>query len=74
MMGHKICFHEEIWLIIPKLSLLPLLIWSTDLTRVYTVCYSISLQNIIKMKNPPETPETKNELVLMIKIVKKGLV
>ena len=21
MMGHKICFYEEIWLIIPKLSL-----------------------------------------------------
>ena len=28
MMGHKICFYGEIWLIIPKLSLLPLLIWS----------------------------------------------
>ena len=24
MMGHKICFHGEIWLVIPKLSLLPL--------------------------------------------------
>ena len=29
MMGHKICFYGEIWLIIPKLSLLPLLICST---------------------------------------------
>ena len=29
MMGHKICFYGEIWIIIPKLSLLPLLIWST---------------------------------------------
>ena len=28
MMGHKICFSEEIWPIIPKLSLLLLLIWS----------------------------------------------
>ena len=29
--GSQICFYEEIWrLIIPKLSLLPLLIWSTD--------------------------------------------
>ena len=28
MMGHKICFYEEIWIIIPKLSLLPLRIWS----------------------------------------------
>ena len=30
MMGHKICFYGDIWQIIPKLSLLPLLIWSTD--------------------------------------------
>ena len=29
MMGHKICFYGEILLIIPKLSLLPLLMWST---------------------------------------------
>ena len=29
MMGHKICFYREIWLIILKLSLLPLLIQST---------------------------------------------
>ena len=29
MMGHKICFYGEIWIIIPKLSLLPLLILST---------------------------------------------
>ena len=29
MMGHKIGFYGEIWLIIPKLPLLPLLIWST---------------------------------------------
>ena len=29
MMGHKICFYREMWLIIPKLSLLTLLIWST---------------------------------------------
>ena len=30
MMGHKICFYEEIWIIIPELSLITLLIWSTD--------------------------------------------
>ena len=30
MMGHKICFSGEIWPIIPKLSLLLLLIWSPD--------------------------------------------
>ena len=29
MMGHKICFYEEIWIIIRKLSLLLPLIWST---------------------------------------------
>ena len=29
MVGHKICFYEEIWLIIPHLSLLLLPIWST---------------------------------------------
>ena len=29
MMGHKICFYGKIWIIIPKSSLLPLIIWST---------------------------------------------
>ena len=29
MMGHKIFFNGEIWIIILKLSLLPFLIWST---------------------------------------------
>ena len=28
MVGHKICFYGETWLIIPKSSLLPLFIWS----------------------------------------------
>ena len=28
MMGHKICFYEESLIIIPKLSLLLILIWS----------------------------------------------
>ena len=31
MMGHKICFYEEILIIIPKFSFLLLLIWSPDL-------------------------------------------
>ena len=35
MMGHKICFYEEIWIIIPKLSHLPLLIWSSDLVVLH---------------------------------------
>ena len=38
MMFHKICFHGEIWLIIPKLSLLPLLIWSTISKSVFPHC------------------------------------
>ena len=29
MMGHKICFYGEMWLIIPELSLLLPLIWSS---------------------------------------------
>ena len=37
MMGHKICFYGQIRLIIPKLSLLPLLIWSTGLSGRATV-------------------------------------
>ena len=30
MMGHKICIFGKIWIIIPKLSLLSLLIWSIE--------------------------------------------
>ena len=37
MMSHKICFYGEIKLIIPKLSLLPLLIWSTASCIFYTL-------------------------------------
>ena len=33
MMGHKICFYGEILLMIPELSLLPLIIWSTALIK-----------------------------------------
>ena len=29
MKGHNICFKGVMWKIIPKLSLVPLLIWST---------------------------------------------
>ena len=37
MMGHKICFYGEKWLIIPKFSLLPLLNWNTDCKgNIYT--------------------------------------
>ena len=34
MMGHKICFDGKILIIIPVLSLLPLLTWSTDYLQV----------------------------------------
>ena len=37
MMGHKICFNLEIWPIVPKSSLLPLLICSTD------TCHRVSI-------------------------------
>ena len=41
-MGQKICFNREIWLIIPKLSLLPLLIWSTDVSKSVWRLYGFS--------------------------------
>ena len=31
MRGHNLRFYGEIWKIIPKISLLPLLIWSSEL-------------------------------------------
>ena len=44
MMGHKIWFYGEIWLIIPKLSLLPLLIWSTDIRCLfYMLCQATDI-------------------------------
>ena len=39
-MDHKICVYGGVWLIIPKLSLLPLLIWSTD------YCTTVQCQRI----------------------------
>ena len=35
MMGHKMCFYGEIWIIISKLILLPLLIWITGIVKGY---------------------------------------
>ena len=40
MKGNKIGFYEEIWKIIPELSLLPLLIWSTD-RRSRVACLTV---------------------------------
>ena len=46
MMGHKICFYEEIWLIIPILTLLLLLNWSTE--HLFPVTYQVNI--ILKLK------------------------
>ena len=45
MMGHKICFYEQIWLIIPKLSLLPFL------SGALTLEVPISIDNILFIEN-----------------------
>ena len=39
MMGHKVCFYEEICIIIPQLSLLLLLSWSTVSTIFFQFFY-----------------------------------
>ena len=52
MMGHKICFYREMWLIIPKLSLLTLLIWSTAFGKsfwYFTKCQHSSSTLILEM-------------------------
>ena len=41
MMGRKICFYGEIWLIIPKLSLLPIRTWSTVIVIVFKFSNSV---------------------------------
>ena len=48
MMDNKICFHEEIWLIIPKSSLLPLLIWSTASLHPLALSLPIHIYRILK--------------------------
>ena len=51
MMGHKISFYEEILIIIPKLSLLLLLIWSPDIPPPYarSRAYIVDMQMSIDM-------------------------
>ena len=51
MMGHKICFYGELWLLIPKLSLLPLLIWSTDPIYQMNPKSSIFMIGVASSKN-----------------------
>ena len=49
MMGHKICFNTEIWLIIPKLALLPLLIWRAENYCInLDGCCSCSISRMLK--------------------------
>ena len=46
MMGHNISFKRVIWKIIPKLSLLPLLIWSTVIcmiTMISTLSFCLNV-------------------------------
>ena len=45
MMGHKICLYVEIWLIIPRLSLLPLLTWSIDYHLLESLDHGSSNEN-----------------------------
>ena len=45
MMGHKIYFHVEIRIIIPKLSLFPLLIWSNDYSIHSTIHWQLLRSN-----------------------------
>ena len=42
MMGLNICFNGVIWKIIPKLSLLPLLIWSAGYAMIL-ICQALDM-------------------------------
>ena len=47
MIGHKICFKGVIWKIIPKLFLLPLLIWNTGYSAVgWSLLFQINFKNL----------------------------
>ena len=46
MEGHKICFAGEIWKIIPRLSLLPLFIWS------FVLHLQIFFRDILRIQRP----------------------
>ena len=59
MMGHNICFYEEILLIIPNLSLLSLLIWSTV---QYGHCYPLKMEF-----SPTGMNVLKEEIILSFK-------
>ena len=58
MMGHKICFYEEILILIPKLSLLLLLIWSPDLRKQLNKVnwYTFKRSNYAIFSSPGQSP------------------
>ena len=61
MRGHKIHFYGEIWKIIPKLSLFPLLIWIADL------CFPVCFPSQLDKEHPFELGSTlkgKNVVLL----------
>ena len=66
MMGHKICFYEEILIIIPKLSLLLLLIWSPAKylnQSCMKFCYKTGLTFFPSKNNPKnEDPSYMTDL------------
>ena len=57
MMGHQICLYGEIWLIIPKISLLPLLI---NLLQCKSICYILLQVSLLK------SVKEENKAVLMM--------
>ena len=50
MMGHKLCFKGEMWLIILKLSLL-LLIWNTECPDMQDISFQCLFSHCYKNKN-----------------------
>ena len=63
MMGHKICFHGEIWLIIPELSLLPFLIWSTGVWLLMRLNHAFRIANCVR---PDQTAPSGSALFVQI--------
>ena len=57
MMDHQICFYGEIWLIIPKISLLPLLI---NLLQCKSICFIFLQVSLLK------SVEEENKTFLMM--------
>ena len=66
MMGHKICFYGGIWLIIPKLSRLPLLIQSQASVEV-SCEFLRDLQtkpyHVLRLLQEAELLKISNELI-----------